>query len=185
MKLAEKLRSFREQQGWSQRELATHSGLASGTISHLETGKFRGDLATHQKLVRGLGITLAELYRGVEDLDWDHGSTPLTPRSEAIETFRYNDKAKATLLARQIFQKPFLPQLLTLEPGGQTHLEQARTGWKFVFVLKGQVEVQVGEERCQLEPYGTIFFEASKPHQFSSVGEATAECLTVTSPVGV
>ncbi len=185
MTLGEKIRTLREQHRWSQRELAKQGELAAGTISHLETNKFRGDLATHQKLARGFGITLAELYRGVEELDLGNGSAPLTPVSEAIETFRYNDKAKATLLARQIFQKPFLPQLITLEPGGQTHLEQARAGWKFVFVLKGELEVTVGEEQLRLEPYGSIYFEASKPHQLTNHSEALAECLTVTSPVEV
>jgi len=52
MTIAEKIRTLREQRNWSQRELAKRSELASGTLSHLETGKFRGDLDTHQKLAR-------------------------------------------------------------------------------------------------------------------------------------
>ena len=185
MMLAEKIRKLREQRGWSQRELAKRSQLASGTLSHLETGKFRGDLATHQKLARGLGITLSELYSGVEGLDLGNGSSPLTPTSEDVDTFRYNEKAQAILLAKQIFQKPFLPQLLILQPGGQTHVEHTPSGDKWVFVLKGQVEVMVGERQHRLESYGSMFFKSSEPHQLTNMGEATAECILVTSPVGV
>jgi len=186
MTIAEKIRTLREQRNWSQRELAKRSELASGTLSHLETGKFRGDLDTHQKLARALGITLGELYRGVEGLDLENGSTPISPISEAVETFRYNEKAQAILLATQILQKPFLPQLLRLQPGGQTHREQTKLGCqKWVFVLKGVIEVHIGEQTHRLEPYGSIFFKASESHQLTNVGESIAECIIVTSPVEV
>ncbi len=186
MTLAEKIRGLREERGWSQRKLAEVSALSSGTLSHLETGKFRGDLSTHQKLARGLGITLTELYRNVEQLDLGNGSTsPVSPTSEQIETFRYNEKAQAILLARQIFQKPFLPQLLILQPSGQTHVEQIPRGDRWVFVLKGQVDIRVGDQQHHLEPYGSIFFKASEPHQLTNVGESAAECIMVSSPVGV
>ncbi len=187
MTFGEKVRTLREQHDWSQRELAKRSALASGTLSHLETGKFRGDLSTHQKLARGLGITLTELYRDVEQLDLGNGSaSPVSPTSEQIETFRYNENARAVLLAKQIFQKPFLPQLLVLQPKGQTHVEQTPSGDKWVCLIKGQVDVQVGEAHHRLEtPYESIFIKTSEPHQLTNVGEATAECIMVTSPVGV
>lgn len=185
MTIAEKVRTLREERNWSQRELAKRSALASATLSHLESGKFRGEITTHQKLARSFGITLTELYRGVDELDLG-SSAPLSPSSEEIETFRYNEKAQAILLAKQIFQKPFLPQLLILQVGGQTHREQSRSGTeKWLFVLKGQIEIQVGEQSHRLEPYGSIFFKASEPHQLTNVGESVAECITVTSPVGV
>ena len=186
MTIAEKIRSLREQRGWSQRGLAKRSELASGTLSHLETGKFRGDLDTHQKLARALGITLGELYRGVNGLDLEGRSTPISPSSEAAETFQYNEKAQAVLLATQVFQKPFLPQLLRLQPGGQTHREQTRLGCeRWVFVLKGLIDIHIGEQQHRLEPYGSIFFKASEPHQLTNAGESVAECLMVTSPVEV
>lgn len=186
MTFGEKVRTLREQHDWSQRDLAKRSQLASGTLSHLETGKFRGDLATHQKLARGLGITLAELYRGVDGLDLGNGSAPLTPTAEDIDTFRYNENAQAVLLAKQIFQKPFLPQLLILQPKGQTHLEQTPSGDKWVCLIKGQIDVRVGEAHHRLEtPYESIFIKTSEPHQLTNAGEATAECIMVTSPVGV
>jgi transcriptional regulator with XRE-family HTH domain len=187
MTLAEKLRTLREQRNWSQRELAKRSELAPATLSHLENGKFRGDLTTHQKLARALGLTLGELYRGVEGLDLEgNGNVPLSPTIETVETFRYNEKAQAILLASQVFQKPFLPQLLRLQPGGQTHMEQTRPGCeRWVFVLKGAIDIQIGEQRHRLEPYGSIFFKASEPHQLTNAGDALAECLMVTSPVEV
>lgn len=187
MILAEKIRQLRKQRDMSQRELAKRSQIAQATLSHLETGKFRGDLKTHQKLASGLGITLVELYTGIEDIDLGTSSvTPLTPTSESIETFHYNEKAQAILLAQQIFQKPFLPQLLILQVGGQTHQEETRIGIeKWIFVIKGSIDIQIGEKHHRLEPYGSIFFKASEPHQVKNTGESVAECILVTSPVGV
>ncbi len=184
MTISEKVRTLREQRGFSQRKLAELSGLSSGTLSNLEAGKFRGELETHQKLARGFGVTLAELYRGVDELD--DGSTSVIPASGGGEIYRYNDKAEFRMLATHIFQKPFLPQRLILQPGGSTHVEQTNIGWKWLCLITGQVDITIGEQSHRLENlYDSIFVKASDPHQITNVGASVAECLTVTSPVGV
>ena len=113
-------------------------------------------------------------------------TAPLSPTSEDVETFTYDGKATAILLARQVMDKHMLPQLLILEPGGQTHLEQNRVGCeKWLCVLEGVLDVQVGEQRYQLSRYGTLYFKASLSHQLSNPGKTTAKCISVTSPVGL
>jgi len=184
MELGQRIRHLRKQAGWNLEALAQKSGLALGTLSRLENGKAGANIKTHLKLCEALGISLAELYKEVPLFAGEAG--PLAPTSEEAETFVYDEKASAILLARQVLQKNMLPQLLVLQPGGKTHLERTKPGCeKWLFVLEGAVDVQVGEQRHRLSRYGTLYFKASNPHQLSNPGKVVAKCISVTSPVGL
>lgn len=183
--LGQKIRALRKQAGWNLEELSRRSGVALGTLSKLENGKAGSNVKTHQKLCEAFGMSLADLYRGLPALGGGE-TAPLSPTSEDVETFTYDGKATAILLARQVMDKHMLPQLLILEPGGQTHLEQNRVGCeKWLCVLEGALDVQVGEQRYRLSRYGTLYFKASRSHQLSNPGKTTAKCISVTSPVGL
>jgi len=182
--LGTRIRALRKQAGWSLAELSQKSGLALGTLSKIEHGKAGSNLSTHQKLAGAFGIALTDLY---EDLPVLGGQTqPISPGSRDVETFAYDGKSQAILLAKQVMDKRMLPQMVLLEPGGKTHLEKNHVGTeKWLFVLEGSVEVKVAEERFALKRYGTLYFKASLPHQLSNTGKTTAKCISVTSPVGL
>lgn len=183
MDLGEKIRRLRKQAGLNLQGLSQKSGIGLGTLSRLENGKVMANVRTHAKLCEALGISLAELYREVETNG--EGLTPLEPTSEEVETFTYDEKAQSILLARQVLRKHMLPQLLILQPGGQTHQERAGLGTeKWLFVLEGVVEVAIGEEsRHLLKRHGTLYFKASSTHQVKNQGKTVAKCISVTSPV--
>ena len=175
MELGDKIRALRKQAGWTLEEFRQKSGVALGTLSRIENGKTSGNVRTHAKLCEALGISLPELYKDVPLLDGD--SEPITPTSEEVETFVYDEKASAILLAKQVMQKNMLPQLIVLQPDGHTHQEQNRPGCeKWLFVLEGEIEVVVGERRYRLKKHGTLYFKASAPHQLSNAGKAIAKC---------
>ena len=184
MELGQRIRHLRKQAGWNLEALAQKSGLALGTLSRLENGKAGANIKTHLKLCEALGISLAELYKEVPLFAGEAG--PLAPTSEEAETFVYDEKASAILLARQVLQKNMLPQLLVLQPGGKTHLERTKPGCeKWLFVLEGVIAVQIGEHHHRLSRYGTLYFKASSPHQLSNPSKVVAKCISVTSPVGL
>lgn len=182
--LGEKIRRLRKQAGLTLDALAQKSGLGLGTVSRIENGKTGSNLSTHLKLCEALGLPLAELYQDVQ-LPREEAAA-LSPTSEEAEIFAYDAKAQAILLAKHVLQKNMLPQLVVLQPGGKTHLERSRPGCeKWLFVLEGELDVQVGEQRYQLKRYGTLYFKASLPHQLRNRGKGVAKCISVTSPVGL
>ncbi len=184
MELGQKIRYLRKQAGWNLEELAQKSGLALGTLSRMENGKAGANIKTHMKLCEALGISIAELYKDVPLLDGEAG--PLAPTAEEVETFVYDEKASAILLAKQVMQKNMLPQLIVLQPGGKTHTERTKPGCeKWLFVLEGAVDVHIEEQHHHLSRYGTLYFKASIPHQLTNPGKTTTKCISVTSPVGL
>jgi DNA-binding XRE family transcriptional regulator len=64
-KLGKRVRSLREDRGWTQEELAHRSRLNRSYMSEVERGKSDVSLSTLQKIARPLGISLAELLTGL------------------------------------------------------------------------------------------------------------------------
>jgi len=62
-KLANKLKELREERGWSQQELAKHSGIDRSTIAYLETDRIASPSAeTFIKLAQAFNIHINELF---------------------------------------------------------------------------------------------------------------------------
>ena len=61
------LRSTRQRQGLTQRQLASRAGLGQGTITKLETLRRGAYPQTLQKLAVALGVTPADLVEGRVD----------------------------------------------------------------------------------------------------------------------
>jgi ribosome-binding protein aMBF1 (putative translation factor) len=65
LKLGKKIESSRKKRGWDQADLAAHTGIERGHISEIENGKRMINLATLQKLAKGLDTSMAMLLRGL------------------------------------------------------------------------------------------------------------------------
>lgn len=178
--MGSRMRALRKQRQLSLEQLSAKSGVALATLSRIENGKGPGTFRTHQKLAEAFGLTLPDLYRNLEFEDSEPAL--LQSRSEA-EIFTYDEKATATLLARQSSTKQMFPQMLFLKPGGKTALEQYSAGTdRWFFGLEGSVAVTVGSKEYRLEAGGTLYFKASLPHRAENRSQRLAKVISVTSP---
>jgi quercetin dioxygenase-like cupin family protein len=55
-------------------------------------------------------------------------------------------------------------------------------GDEMVFVLSGQVEIQLDKDRMLLVPGDCLYFDAATPHRSQSVGGERAMTLVVVTP---
>ena len=142
-----------------------------------------GTLDSHAKIANALGIDVTELYRDLK------GNSPATgnPAASAVaETFSYNDKASYEILATNILSKKMLPLIVRIEPGGQTSVEQNQpSAEKFIFVMAGEISVQVGEQIFSLKANDTLYFKASLKHFVKNTGGQSAKFISVVSPVAL
>lgn len=177
-----RIRALRKERGLSLEALAQKSGVAIGSLSRLENGKASGNFRTHEKIAEALRVPLPDLYRGLETPTQD--ATLLEPQAKEVETFTYDEKAQAILLTTQVSKKSMLPQLLVLQPGGQTATEQYPKGTeRWLFGLEGAVEIQVGEASHRLAQGSTLYLDGSVPHQLRNASRVTAKVISVTTPV--
>mgnify|MGYP000444782702 FL=1 len=70
--------------------------------------------------------------------------------------------------------------LVTIDPK-QDHrmVEYKHEGEEFLYVLKGQVEVRVGENQNLLKRGETLHFNSGTPHKLRNISEEEAKLLVV------
>lgn len=61
-KFGRRVTGLRDERNWTQEDLAAASGVSTRSISSIENGVYSVTLDTLQKLARGLGISLSELF---------------------------------------------------------------------------------------------------------------------------
>ena len=180
--IGNRIRSLRKERRLSLEQLAGKSGVALATLSRMENGKGSGTFKTHQKIAEAFGLSLPEFYRDLRPQDQD--ALLMDTQTDEAETFNYDEKASAVLLAKQLSGKQMLPQLIVLPPGGKTTLEQYSPGTeRWIFCLEGTVSAVVGPTPYQIPIGGTLYFKASLPHRFENKGTTTARLISVTSPI--
>ena len=176
-----RLRELRKKQGMTLVELAKTSGVDAATISRIETGRMTGTLESHLRLSRALGAKLADVYAGLEQAK---GAVAVQAPSARAEVYVHQaGKSSMTMLTTEVLKKKLMPVLITIEPGGSTHKEEAKVGTeKFLYVLEGELEARIGEEAHTLKRGATLYFDASLPHSLRNAGSKTVRCLAVTTP---
>ncbi len=177
-----RLRSLRKSQGLRLLELTKTSGVDAATISRIETGRMTGTLESHLKLARALGVKLTELYAGLETSP-AKAAVLQTPAGRTDVYVHQTGKSTIAMLTADVLRRKLMPVLITVEPGGTTHEEEARAGTeKFIYVLEGSLEARVGSEAHQLKRGSALYFDASLPHLLRNAGTKAARCIAVSTP---
>jgi len=68
-----KLKEYREQRGWSLRQLGQYSGVHYVTLARLEAGKYDPRLSTLLKLCETFHVTIGELLGQPHSKGGQHG----------------------------------------------------------------------------------------------------------------
>ena len=87
------------------------------------------------------------------------------------------------MLTTDIMKKKLMPVLITVNPGGTTHKEEARVGAeKFLYVIEGTLDARVGDDIHELKRGSSLYFDASIPHTLKNTGRSVTKCLSVVTP---
>ena len=175
-----RLRTLRRQHQYSLAVLALKTGLTRSYLSKLERGASSPSLATTMKLAQAYGLSMAQLTgSGPEALNEmvsvvrAHERQPLVRHGSALgysyQAISGGKRVKA--------MQPFVVHPPNDYPARETVHPHA--GEEFMLVLKGTVELVVGERCFRLDNGDSVYFDASLPHRMRSVGAVQAEVLVV------
>lgn len=180
MHVGEIIHRLRKEKELTLLELSEKSGVALATLSRIENGKMTGTLESHMNICKALEITLPELYK---DLSASKKTLEIRSRKEHADVFVHDKNSSAEMLASKVLNKKMMPILIKIAEGGSTHKEETKSGVeKFVYVLDGKVEANIGEETYNLTRGDTLYFESSLPHQFKNTGKGESRLICVISP---
>lgn len=183
MDLGKRIRELRKSKKITLVELSHVTGVAQATLSRIETGVMKGTIDSHQKIAKALGMTLAELYSGMDDrLD---KVTHQLDAKRSVVTLR-TTKVRCELMTQEAMKKKITPMLLTFDGRGETETEKAEWGTeKFYWVLEGEVTARIDKKEFVVKEGETLYLDASLPHQLINRGSKKAEVFCAVSPTSL
>ena len=178
--LGKRIRALRKARKLTLVEISKKTGIDQATLSRIENEKMTGTLDSHMRLAEALGVRLPELYDQV--ISQIHEAREKAVRRR-LETFSHSSGAITQLLTTGILQKKMMPVLLKLKTKGRTETEEyPSTTERFVYVVRGAVEILIGKEKTPLHQGESLYFDASKPHHFKNASKGASCCISVLTP---
>jgi len=177
LEIGKKIRALRLENGLTQDELASRLELTKGYISQLENNLTSPSINTLDSILEVLGTDFQEFFGG-ESTD-----VPIVFKKEDFyekEDLELKHKISWIIPNAQKYQME--PIVITIEPGGQSVIDDPHAGEEFGYVLEGQITVVVNKKRYIVKKGDTFYYPANKEHYLVNNSHLTAKILWVSTP---
>jgi transcriptional regulator with XRE-family HTH domain len=165
------IKELRTKRGLSLRALAELSGLSINAISMIERGANSPTVSSLHSLATALAVPITAFFEQQGRGQVVHRKPDQRPVSEAAGVTMEN-------LASGLPNQQLEPFLMTLGPGvSSTKTPITHSGEEFVFVLKGALTCEIGEQEYGLEEGDSLLFLASQEHTYQNRTSKAARIL--------
>jgi transcriptional regulator with XRE-family HTH domain len=177
--LGDRIRRVREMRGLTVQDLSSRTGIDVDTLGRIESSKLIPALGQLVRLGKALDMKMGYFISpGIDK--------PMTVvrKHERRTVSRYGE-AKSMLhgysyesLAPDKANRLMEPFIITLVPTGVEEFS-THAGQEFLYVLEGEIKVQVGEHAVFLKPGDTVYYDSGQPHVVRCAGTTAARILAV------
>lgn len=181
--LGTNIREYRKKLKLTMRELAESTGLSIGYISQVEREEVEPSLSSLRKIARSFDVPVYILMD-------DHKNDPnLTIRREERLSVRMRKSSVEYEFLTPLPSPGFIPKTLmikaTLEPNSKdSELPVVHHSEETILILKGTLNVEIGDSVTVLHEGDTIIIEEDLPHTCINQTDGYVEVLsTITPPV--
>lgn len=179
--IGQKAKSLRIKKKMSVEDVAKAAGISVADITGIEDHTMSPPLGQIISLAKVFQVTVGEFFG-------DSADSPFCiVRSDAGKAVpRFGDAGGKSggysyeSLGYQKQNRQMEPFLVTLTPvAGRQVAPNQHDGEEIIFVLEGQVEVQLAEHTEILNPGDSIYYDSNLPHVVSCHGETPAKIFAV------
>lgn len=172
--LGPRLGALRRERGMSLNTLGAQVGSSASKLSRIETGERRASLELVLRIALVYGITLDEV------LGFPGYARHEVPSVRVIHTA---DMVVWPLTRSAVTPEPYK---VVYSPTDSVPPEPlpAHDGWKWVYVLSGQLRVRLGADDVVLQAGEAIEIDTTQPHWTGSTGQGVTEILMLKGPRG-
>lgn len=169
--LGKRLMKVRKEKGLTLKNLANETGLTTKYISQVEKGEVIPPVAVLLQLSRALEVDSSLLLREERERAGKRSDEDYQKRTEdyTYETLTPEARHKH-LKAFRVFIDP---------RSDHKGVSYQHLGEEFIYVLKGKIEVMVGENKNTLGPSENLHFNSSIVHKLRNISDERAELLVV------
>ncbi|HOX44594.1 MAG TPA: XRE family transcriptional regulator [Myxococcota bacterium] len=184
--VGERIKRLREGACLSVEQLAQRIGLDAEELRRIEERLISPPLGVLVKVCDGLGVRLGHFF--------DHGPRKLfslvRAADEKVATrFAAKDGTDFGIeyraLGSEKRERRMDPFLITFDATSEHPVEleglSTHGGEEFLFVLEGEIEILLQDDRLVLGPGDSVYYDANMPHRVSHTGKGTSRVLAVIS----
>lgn len=176
MQIGQRIKARRKELKLSLRELAEQVDLTASFLSQIEREQSSPSIDSLRKISDALDVPI--FYFLVEP----NGKSPVVRCDQRLQLSKPHSSLTYELLTPDLNRR-MEALMFEQEPGGGNYAEPpAHYTEEFIYVLQGQLEIQLGEEVYYLNPGDSIYFEGPMLHSLCAVGDETLRVLAVITP---
>jgi transcriptional regulator with XRE-family HTH domain len=176
MQLGQRIRARRRELGLSLRDLAGRVDLTASFLSQIERDLASPSIESLRKLSDALEVPV--FYFLIEP----DSKSPVVRRDKRAQLTLPDHDFTYELLTPDL-NRQMEAFLVEREPGEEqitTPLRQYTE--EFIYVLQGQLEIQLGDENYLLGPDDSVYFEGPLLHRLAARGDETLRFISVITP---
>lgn len=198
--LGDKIREERRKRKLTLIQLSEKTKLSVSFLSQVERGITNPSVSSLKKIAREFGISVVNFFMDETNHQNSFGTPPIINPNNAsgpgyvkdVKVVRAGRRKSLSLPGSNVSYDLLTPDLnrrlevmyMRIAPGEESGDEPVidPPGEKFCLVLKGTLEMKVGEETHHLEAGDTIYFPAHFPQAWHGLGKEPIEVVWVLTP---
>jgi len=173
MSLGGQLRRARTEQNLSLNDAASAIGITPGFLSTLERSQTGASVGTLRKLARYYKINVLDLFQPSE-------TNPYLVRPKDRKKLKAGPGVQMELLAWG--NTAMEPHLFRIAPNRGSGESYSHNGEEFLHVLKGELQISLGEQEYRLKTGDSLYFDSSTPHEWHNPGKRETLVLWINTP---
>lgn len=160
LNIGDRIRILRCNQKRTLQEIADSSELSRSMISKIENNKAIPSVAALIKIAQALGTNISSLLEQNNFLN-----AIITSRQKAEENLTPTDKGYLIYpYASHYHEKKMQPFLFKAKKGEVKAHEVSHEGEEFIYIIRGQMKMQIGEVEYLLKPGDSLYFNSLQKH---------------------
>lgn len=175
------VRELREQKGLSIEAMAKKTGLSPDQLVQIEEGKISPALGVLIKISKALEVKVGTLLCGEAKQSFmivRKDEMKRHPHHVPKESVGYG--YSYVTLGQEKKDRQMEPFLVTLEPGSiESERVPVHEGEEFIYVLEGELEISLDQNKEVLLPGDSIYYDGSIPHTLKCHGDIPTKIVAV------
>ena len=160
LNIGERIKILRTNQKRTLQEIAESSELSRSMISKIENNKTVPSVAALVKIARALGTTISNLLENNGFLN-----AIVTSRQKAEKSLTPTDKGYSIYpYGSEYHEKKMQPFLFVAKKGQVEPHEVSHEGEEFIYIIRGQMKMQIGEVEYLLNTGDSLYFNCLQKH---------------------
>jgi len=175
----DRIRRVRQERGLTVKDLGSRTGIDTADLESMESGETIPALGQLVRLGRALDMKMGYFVSpGIEKLLTVVRKDERQPISRYGETKSIEHGYFYESLAPEKADRLMEPFIVTLVPTDKEEFS-THAGQEFLYVLEGEMKVQVGDRVEFLKPGDAAYYDSNQPHLVRCAGATVTKVLAV------